>query len=149
MNLLISGCLLGLACRYDGESRPLPEEVLQALLKSFHLIPVCPEQLGGLTTPRNAAERVGERVVSRADKDVTEEYQKGAEEVLRLAKLLDCRVALLKEKSPACGNGWIYDGSFQRKLTSGDGVAAELLKRNGVLVFGESEIEKLMKEFVG
>ncbi len=149
MKLLISGCLLGLACRYDGESRPLPKELLKALEQKFHLIPVCPEQLGGLSTPRNPAERVGERVISNAGKDVTGEYQKGAEEVLRLAKLLDCRIAILKEKSPACGNGWIYDGSFQKKLIPGDGVATELFKKNGVRVFGESEIEKLLRECVG
>ncbi|MBO5364449.1 MAG: DUF523 domain-containing protein [Clostridia bacterium] len=149
MNLLISGCLLGLACRYDGDSRPLPEDVLQALTKAFHLVPVCPEQLGGLSTPRNPAERVGERVVSNAGEDVTKEYQKGAQEVLRLAKRLDCRVALLKEKSPACGSVLIYDGSFEKNLISGNGVATELLKENGIRVFGESELEKLLKKEVG
>ena len=149
MKMLISGCLLGLACRYDGESRPLSKELLKALAREFHLIPVCPEQLGGLSTPRNPAERVKERVISNAGKDVTGEYQNGAEEVLRLAKLLDCRVALLKEKSPACGNGWIYDGSFQKELIPGDGVSTELLKKNGIRVFGESEIEKLLQECVG
>lgn len=145
MNLLISGCLLGLACRYDGESRPLPERTLERLRERFTLIPVCPEQLGGLTTPRNPAERVGERVMSNAGTDVTGAYQKGAEEVLKLAGLLDCRIALLKEKSPACGSGLIYDGTFTRNLMPGDGVAAELLKGHGIRVYGESGIEKLLE----
>ncbi len=144
MNLLISGCLTGLSCRYDGACRPLPEKVLKLLREKFTLIPVCPEQLGGLSTPRNPAERVGERVISNAGTDVTEEYQKGAEEVLKLAKFLDCKVALLKEKSPACGSGRVYDGTFTRTLVSGDGVAAECLKRNGIRVFGESEITELL-----
>ncbi len=149
MKLLISGCLLGLACRYDGECRPLPEETLSALGEKFQLIPVCPEQLGGLSTPRNPAERVGDKVISNVGKDVTKEYQKGAGEVLKLAKLFGCTVALLKEKSPACGNGLIYDGSFRKNLVPGDGVAAELLKGNGIDVFGESEIEKLLKKQMG
>ncbi len=149
MKLLISGCLLGLACRYDGECRPLPEEILTALGEKFQLIPVCPEQLGGLSTPRNPAERVGNMVISNMGKDVTEEYQKGAAEVLKLAELFGCTAALLKEKSPACGNGLIYDGSFRKNLVPGDGVAAELLKGNGIDVFGESEIEKLLKKQMG
>lgn len=149
MKLLISGCLLGLACRYDGECRPLPEEAIAALQERFQLVPVCPEQLGGLSTPRNPAERVGDRVVSNAGKDVTDEYQKGALEVLKIAKLLGCRLALLKEKSPACGSGLIYDGTFRKKLVPGDGVAAELLKSNGVSVFGENEIGVLLKKPMG
>ena len=144
MKLLISGCLLGLACRYDGACRPLPKEVLEALAEKFQLIPVCPEQLGGMSTPRNPSERVGDKVISDIGCDVTEEYQKGAREVLKLAEMFGCHKALLKEKSPACGSGLIYDGSFQKKLVSGDGVATELLRQNGIQVFGESEIEKLM-----
>lgn len=149
MKLFISGCLLGLACRYDGKCRPLPEDTLSALREKFQLIPVCPEQLGGLSTPRNPAERVGDKVISNAGKDVTTEYRKGAEEVLKLAKLFGCNVALLKEKSPACGTGLIYDGTFRKKLVPGDGVAAELLKRNRMEVFGESEIEKILKKQMG
>lgn len=149
MKLLISGCLLGLACRYDGECRPLPEEKLGRLREKFQLIPVCPEQLGGLSTPRNPSERVGALVISNVGNDVTEEYQKGAKEVLKLAKLFGCTAALLKEKSPACGNGLIYDGTFRKNLVTGDGVAAELLKKNGIQVFGESEIEKLLEIEMG
>lgn len=149
MKLLISGCLLGLGCRYDGECRPLPEETLDQLRKKFQLIPVCPEQLGGLSTPRNPAERVGDKVISNQGKDVTEAYQKGAEEVLKLAKFFGCETALLKEKSPACGKGLIYDGTFGKHLVVGNGVAAEVLMENGVTVFGESEIENLLEKQMG
>lgn len=149
MKLLISGCLLGLACRYDGKCRPLPDNIIISLKEKFQLIPVCPEQLGGLSTPRNPSERVADKVISNAGDDVTEQYQKGAEEVLKLAKLFECKAALLKEKSPACGNGLIYDGTFRKNLVAGDGVATELLKRNGIRVFGESEIEKLTEKQMG
>lgn len=144
MNLLISGCLLGLSCRYDGACKPLSREILDRLREKFTLIPVCPEQLGGLSTPRNPAERVGDKVISSAGVDVTGEYQKGAQEVWKLAEFFDCRVALLKEKSPACGKDKIYDGSFSRTLIPGSGVAAELLQKKGVLVYGESEWKKLL-----
>ncbi len=144
MKLLISGCLLGLSCRYDGVCKPLPEEILCRLREKFILIPVCPEQLGGLSTPRNPAERVGDRVISSVGDDVTAEYQKGAEEVWCLAQFFDCRIALLKEKSPACGKDRIYDGSFRRTLIVGSGVTAELLQKKGIFVYGESEIEKLL-----
>ncbi len=144
MNLLISGCLLGLACRYDGVCKPLPAEILQKLREKFTLIPVCPEQLGGLSTPRNPAERIGDKVISSAGVDVTAEYQKGAQEVWKLAEFFDCRMVLLKEKSPACGKDKIYDGTFSRTLIPGSGVAAEFLQKKDILVYGESEIEKLL-----
>lgn len=141
--LLISACLLGTACRYDGQSRG---KVDAALLRSrYELILVCPEQLGGLPTPRPPAERQGERVRTRQGQDVTDAYEKGAEEALRLAKLMNCRKALLKEKSPSCGSGAIYDGTFSGTLTAGDGVTAERLKKEGLLVLGESQWKNLLK----
>ncbi len=145
MRILISGCLLGLACRYDGEYSPLPAKTLQGLKERFTLIPVCPEQLGGLPTPRPPAERVGDQVISRLGADVTAQYHKGATETLKIAKTLGCRLALLKEKSPSCGCGEIYDGNFQQKLIAGDGVTAELFKANGIAVFGESRIPELLE----
>lgn len=141
--LLISGCLLGLACRYDGKAKPLPEDILSALREDYSLIPVCPEQLGGLPTPRDAAEFNGTRFVTGHGTDVTDAYQKGAAEVLKLARFFGCKKALLKEKSPACGFGRIYDGTFTRTLTAGSGAAAKLLDTNGVAVFGESKIDQL------
>lgn len=147
MNLLISGCLLGLCCRYDGACRPLPAKELHALQKKFHLIPVCPEQLGGLASPREPSERRGERYYSRSGKDVTAQYLRGAAETWKLAKLFDCPAALMKEKSPSCGFGKIYDGSFSGVLIPGNGAAAELLARRGVLVYGESRIQELLSAF--
>ena len=142
MRLLISACLLGVCCRYDGKSKPHP--LAQRLSKRHTLIPVCPEQLGGLSTPRPPAERRGEYVVTETGGDVTEQYRRGAEEALRLCRLLGCEAAVLKERSPSCGQGSIYDGTFSRTLTSGDGVTAELLRREGIRLYGESQLERLL-----
>ena len=139
MNILISGCLLGLKCRYDAKEKKLPE--IEKLIESYNLIPVCPEQLGGLPTPRIPAERVKDRVITQVGVDVTKEYQIGAEEALKIAKLYNCKKAILKEKSPSCGCRKIYDGTFSRNLIVGNGVTAELLLKNGIEVFGESEID--------
>ena len=142
MKILISACLLGACCRYDGASKAHP--LAAALAERHTLVPVCPEQLGGLPTPRPPAERRGGRVVTRSG-DVTEQYRRGAEETLKLCKLLGCEAAVLKERSPSCGRGQVYDGTFSGTLTAGDGVTAELLAAHGILVYGESQIEKLLK----
>lgn len=142
--LLISACLLGVACRYDGRSVPQAEPVLEALMARYALVPVCPEQLGGLPTPRGASERCGNRVVQRSGCDVTENYARGAAEALRLAARFGCRKALMKERSPSCGSGAVYDGSFSGTLTAGDGVTVEALKAQGIAVYGESEIDRLL-----
>lgn len=141
MNILISGCLLGLKCRYDGKEKKLSE--IKKLIELYNLIPICPEQLGGLPTPRIPAERVKDRVITQVGVDVTKEYQIGAEEALKIAKLYNCKKAILKEKSPSCGCGKIYDGTFSRNLIVGNGVTGDLLLKNGIEVFGESEIDKL------
>ena len=142
MKILISACLLGACCRYDGASKAHP--LAAALAERHTLVPVCPEQLGGLPTPRPPAERRGGRVVTQSG-DVTEQYLRGAEETLKLCKLLGCEAAVLKERSPSCGRGQVYDGAFSGTLTAGDGVTAELLAAHGILVYGESQIEKLLK----
>ena len=111
----------------------------------YNFIPVCPEVLGGLPTPRVPSERVGERVVMRDGKDVTENFLRGAREAYRICTEHGCRAAILKEKSPSCGKGKIYDGSFSGTLTEGDGVAAEYLAERGILVIGESELDELSK----
>ena len=143
MKLLVSSCLLGLPCRYDGASKGHP--LLPSLLERHTLVPVCPEQLGGLPTPRPPAECHGERVVTRDGADVTAQYRRGAREALALCRMFHCDAALLKERSPSCGHGQIYDGSFSRCLIPGDGVTAALLRENGILVYGESQIEELLK----
>ena len=142
--LLISECLLGVACRYDGGSKPLPEALLTRLTERYGLVPVCPEQLGGLETPRAPSERRGTRVVMNTGNDVTAQYVRGAEQALYVARRFGCMKALLKERSPSCGSGIIYDGSFSGALTEGYGVTAELLMRNGIAVLGESEAETLL-----
>ena len=142
MKILISACLLGVCCRYDGASKPHP--LAAALAERHTLVPVCPEQLGGLPTPRPPAERRDGRVVTQSG-DVTEQYRRGAEETLKLCKLFGCEVAVLKERSPSCGHGQVYDGTFSGTLTAGDGVTAELLTVHGIPVYGESQIEALLK----
>ena len=142
MRVLISACLLGVCCRYDGASKAYPG--IEQLARQHTLVPVCPEQLGGLPTPRPPAERRGDRVVTRSG-DVTEQYRRGAEEALKLCKLFGCEAAVLKERSPSCGRGAVYDGTFTGTLTPGDGVTAELLAANGIPVYGESQMEELLK----
>lgn len=143
--LLISRCLLGDACRYDGKSRPLETETLQALRERYKLIPVCPEVLGGLPTPRTPSERQGSRVVMKTGADVTAEYRRGAEAALQAAQENQVCAAVLKERSPSCGRGEIYDGTFTGTLKEGNGVTAETLLNAGFTVYGESEIEMLCK----
>lgn len=142
MNILVSACLMGVPVRYDGGSNERSE--ILSLTDRHHLIPVCAEVFGGLPTPRVPAERVNDRVLTREGKDVTEEYARGAEAILRLANLYGCSLAILKEKSPSCGHGRIYDGTFTRTLTDGDGVLAGLLIGAGLRVVGESEVAALV-----
>lgn len=126
--LLISACLLGVNCKYDGGNNALPDEVLRELRRRYRLIPVCPETAGGLPTPRTPSERRGERVVTRDGRDVTEAFRRGAQAVCALAERSGARLALLKSNSPSCGSGSIYDGSFTGTLIPGDGVTTEYLK---------------------
>ena len=142
-NLLISACLLGVECKYSGGSNALPEATIEKLRTRYRLIPVCPETAGGLPTPRDPSERLGERVVSCRGADVTAQFEKGAEAALTLARRYGCTTTLMKEHSPSCGSGLIYDGSFLGKLVKGDGCAAELLKAAGVSVVGENMTELL------
>lgn len=142
MNLLVSACLLGVRCRYDGQSKPV--EGLAELQNRFTLIPVCPEVLGGLPTPRTPSECRCGRVVSQTGTDVTEAYCAGAEETLRIAEMAHCTCALLKERSPSCGCGTIYDGSFTGTLREGNGVTAQLLLDHGIRVYGESRVPELL-----
>lgn len=138
MNILVSACLLGLACRYDGKSKPC-EDVIK-LTEKYNLIPFCPEVMGGLPTPRHPSEIVEDRVINIIDEDVTAQYKKGAEEALKIAKMYNCKYAILKEKSPSCGSGIIHNGEFDGGYIDGDGITARLLKENGIKVLGESDI---------
>lgn len=144
MRLLVSACLLGVCCRYDGRGNPLPQESLDALLRQHQCIPVCPEIMGGLPTPRPPAERQGNQVVTQEGQDVTAAFQRGAQETRKLAELFRCQAALLKERSPSCGCGTIYDGSFSHTRVPGDGLAAQTLKAAGLSVYGESDLPCLL-----
>ena len=144
MNILVSSCLLGEPCRYDGQSRPAP--VIQELQnRGYTLIPVCPEVLGGLPTPRPPAELQPDgRILSRAGQDVTAAYRAGARQALKIALAHRCAAAVLKEKSPSCGSGLVYDGSFSGQLAPGWGETARLLQTHGIRVFGESRAAELL-----
>ena len=135
-NIIVSACLLGVSCRYDGNSKP--NEKIINLKEKYNLIPICPEIMGGLPTPRMPAEIKDGRVKTENGIDVTEEYKKGADEALKLASLFGCKKAILKENSPSCGCGKIYNGEFTRTLKDGNGITAELFIKNGIDVFGEN-----------
>lgn len=137
-------CLLGEPCRYDGKSVPLDGTIIEKLKEKYTIVPVCPEQEGGLPTPRIPAERKGEKVVRRDGVDVTAEYRKGAEVALSLCRRFGISIALMKAKSPSCGAGRIYDGTFSGTLTDGDGVTVSLLSGNGIKIFTENDINSLL-----
>ncbi len=136
MKILVSACLLGLCCRYDGQDKG--NEKIKALSKNHVLVPLCPEQLGGLPTPRDKSERTANSVCTEQGKDVTAQFTKGAQEVLKMYKLLGCDMAILKSNSPSCGVTHIYDGSFQGKRIEGQGVTASLLLQEGIFVVEEN-----------
>jgi len=142
--LLISACLIGDRCRYDGRSKPHPK--IESIREKFDLFPVCPEVLGGLKTPRLPCEMRENRVIRKDGQDLTTSYLTGAETVLNLAKKENISLALLKEKSPSCGKNFIYDGTFSKKLISGMGVCAKLLSENKIEIFSEEETKLLEKK---
>lgn len=145
---LCSACLLGINCRYDGKTKA--NEKIIELSKKEILIPVCPEQLGGQSTPRPNAEICGGngcdvlsgkcKVIEPNKKDVSVSFLKGAEEVLKIAKIYNINEAILKERSPSCGSKQIYDGTFSNKLINGEGVTTALLRKNGINVISEEEV---------
>lgn len=145
---LVSACLCGINCKYNGKNN-LKLDLAEELLQEGDIIPVCPEQLGGLPTPRLPAEiNVGSgqdvlagnsKVLNKNGDDVTDSYVRGAYETLKIAQLAGVDTAILKSRSPSCGSGYIYDGSFSNKLRQADGVTAALLKENGIRVMNEDE----------
>ncbi len=129
---VVSACLAGVICRYDGTAQEAPE-VVEAV-RQGKALPLCPEMLGGLSAPRQAAEIKAGRVVTKEGVDLTEAFQKGAEIATQMAILAGCRKAVLKARSPSCGCGQIYDGSFSGRLVEGDGLWAQALKKAGMEV---------------
>ena len=142
--LLVSACLLGENCKYSGGNNR--NEQVRALERYFQLIPVCPECFGGLPIPREPSEIRDGCVVSKSGVDVTAAFADGAEKTLYIAEEENCGLALLKERSPSCGSGEIYDGTFSGTRTAGWGVTAELLRESGVRVYGESELARLTRD---
>ena len=138
MKILVSACLLGENCRYKGDN--CKNEKVLALKEKTDLAPVCPEVLGGLTTPRAPAERVNDKVLANNGKDVTENYKKGAEAALRIAEENKVDYCIFKSKSPSCGCGVIYDGSFTGRTVEGNGVTTDLFIKNGFTVLDENSI---------
>ncbi len=141
MKILVSACLLGEDCKYNGGNNK-NEEVIK-LGEKHTLIPICPECFAGLPVPRVPSEIKDGRVYSKEGKDLTEEFFDGAEKSLYIAEETGCQLAVLKERSPSCGFGKIYDGSFSGRLINGNGIAAQLLYDHGITIFGESKIDKI------
>ncbi len=136
--ILVSACLLGINCKYNGLNNK-NDKVLE-FIKDKEIIPICPEIMGGLSTPRNPSEISNGKVITKEGKDVTSNYIKGAKETLYLAKLLNVKKALLKSHSPSCGKGKIYDGSFSSTLVNGDGITAKILKDNDIEVINDTDL---------
>ena len=142
--LLISACLAGENCKYSGGNNFIGETALASLGDKYELVSVCPEVMGGLSVPRCPCERIGARVMNERGEDVTAQFKAGAELTADICERQGVKKALLKEKSPSCGSGRIYDGTFSHTVIAGDGVTAECLRALGIALYGESEIEKLL-----
>lgn len=139
--ILVSACLLGIHCTYRGDSNLHP--AIMQLLQSHTIIPVCPEQLGGLCTPRTPAEILDEKVIMKDGTDVTSHFAKGAAEAVRIAELYGCELAILKQRSPSCGNGQIYNGAHQGILIPGDGITTRRLREAGLTILSEEDLDTI------
>ena len=143
MNILVSACLLGLCTRYDGKHNLSPD--VAELSKKHTLIPVCPEQLGGLPTPREPSEILKGKVIRKTGQDLSQQFINGANAALKTAKMCKCNIAILKQRSPSCGFGKIYDGNFSGNIVSGSGVSAELLAEAGIEIYTEEDTGLIKK----
>ena len=139
MKVLVSACLLGDNCKYNGGNN-YQQDVVD-YLKDKEYVKVCPECLGGLKTPRVPSEIVGDKVINREGIDVTYEYQKGACETLKIAKRENIDLAVLQSNSPSCGCGKIYDGTFSKNLIDGDGITTNLLKEHDIKVIPSDKLK--------
>lgn len=143
-NVLISACLLGVDCKYNGSNNKLDDEIIHSLKEKYNLIPVCPEIMGGMPTPRNPVEITDGKVFDNDGVEFTKEFEKGSEEVLKLAKLYDTTIAILKENSPSCGSNYIYDGTFNHQKIKGKGIAAHKLSKENIKLFTEENVKILL-----
>jgi len=138
--IIVSACLAGVECRYNGQAFPIP--MVMDMVKKGQAIPLCPEILGKLPIPRPSAEQCDGKIFASDGHDVTDQYVAGAKIALEIAKLVGCKTAILKSKSPTCGCGTIYDGTFSGKLIEGDGVFSGMLKQEEIEVYTEKEVQK-------
>ena len=136
--IIVSACLAGIKCRYDGKDNA-NNKVIKMVKKGI-AIPICPEQLGGLQTPRIPAEITADKVINKKGENVTSQFKKGAKETLRIAELANCRKAILKQSSPSCGYGKIYDGSHTGRIIEGMGLTAKLLSQKGITIITEEDL---------
>lgn len=143
MKIIVSDCLLGTNCKYNGKNNY--NEAIAKLSENYELIPVCPEVFGGLSIPRKTSEIKDKKVIHSDLTDVTNEFIQGATKTLEIAKANDCKIAILKAKSPSCGFGKIYDGTFTSTLVDGNGVTADLLFKNGIVVLNETNYDEYLK----
>ena len=143
--ILISACLVGDKCKYDGKSNYNP--LIKELLEYYELVPFCPEVEGGLSIPRDPCEiSKDQKVVSSKGRDVTRQFEDGAEKAYNICMYLGIRYAILKDNSPSCGSTSIYDGSFKSRLIKGEGITTKYLKEKGIRIIPDTEIEKFLEE---
>lgn len=140
--ILMSSCLLGAKVRYDGGDCKQNSAILEEWLKEGRIVNICPEMAGGMPTPRPSSEIVQGRVMTHTGVDVTAQHQAGAELALALCKKHNIKMAILKARSPSCGNVEIYDGTFSGKKIKGQGFTAALLTQNGITVFNEFQLQE-------
>jgi len=144
IKILVSSCLLGAPVRHDARDKKCDHEVLQRWIEEGRIVSVCPEMLGGLGTPRPPAEIVNDgslQVVTRDGSDVTRAFENGARAAMEQGQANNVRIAILKAGSPSCGSSFIYDGTFSKTAVEGEGITSALLRRNGIVVFSEEELD--------
>ena len=142
--ILISACLLGKPVRYDAKSIPIQSSQLDKWKSENILLPICPEILGGLPTPRDPAEiQANGKVITKFKFDVTSDFLEGASKALEIAQKNNIKIAILSERSPSCGIDNIYDGNFGGKLIKGQGVTTQLLQKHGIKVFNQFQLKEV------
>ena len=139
----VSACLLGYCCKYNGKHN-LCEDLLK-LEEKFDFVPICPEVMGGLPTPRVPSEIIGDKVINQEGIDVTDNYNRGAKMALDILKENNVKIAILKSKSPSCGMGKVYDGTFSHTLIDGNGITTKLFLDNGIKIYNENNFMDLLK----
>lgn len=149
MKIVVSACLAGFSCRYDGKANTVP--YIEELYRQNLVLPVCPECLGGFSIPRVPCEIIDDMVISKEGVDCTNAYKQGAFLALQYARFYGAKMAILKDKSPSCGVGQIYDGTFTKTLIAGDGIFARMLKENHFFMCTEKDVavQKFLQAYIG